>query len=77
MTVHKVKGPYQIIQHLHQVLLDSAAHAAIVQHHDLVTAVGQGLLRRHKFTVDVNLAKLQACREQWFVQAKTDKKSYM
>lgn len=38
------EAAYQIIQHLNQVLLDRTAQAAIVEHHDLITAVRQGIL---------------------------------
>ena len=38
------RAAYQIIQHVHKVASDSAAQAAIVEHHDLVPAVRQTVL---------------------------------
>lgn len=48
---------HQFLQHVEQVILDSAAEATIVEHHDELVALNVFFVG-HQLAVDVNFSKL-------------------
>ena len=54
--------PYQLAEHVHKVIADGAAEAAVVEHHNLLLALAaladQVLLDAHEIAVHIHLPKL-------------------
>jgi len=73
------KKTYQFIQHLDEVVSDSAAQAPIVQHQNLFIPRVEILTNRNEIAVDINLAKLRQihCGEDGkCLKGKTEVRAY-